>query len=350
MKPISINSLTITLEMLQIIAEIDEFKGSWQLIGRLPTQRLKALYHQATIESIGSSTRIEGAKLSDKEVALLLSHVEITFKSRDEEEVAAYAYTCQEIFNHYQEIPLTENYIQQLHSMLLKYSHKDYRHQGHYKKVPNTIAAFDKSGKTIGIILETSSPFQTSFDMHELVTWTQRMLETNMLHHLLVIGIFVVVFLAIHPFQDGNGRLSRILTTLLLLQNGYSYVPYSSLEKIIEDNKENYYKALYQTQKTLNDESPNWEPWLIFFLRSLQKQKHNLEIKVAHEEIMKKHIHELSVQILQLAHEHGRITITGLVKVLGTNRSTIKKYLAELVKDGSLIKHGKGKATWYTVA
>ncbi len=93
--------------------------------------------------------------------------------------------------------------------------------------------------------------------------------EQAQLHPLLIIAIFVVVFLAIHPFQDGNGRLSRVLTTLLLLQAGYTYVPYSSLESVIEHNKEAYYLALRHTQGTIRTDAPNWQPWLVFFLRSL---------------------------------------------------------------------------------
>ena len=104
------------------------------------------------------------------------------------------------------------------------------------------------------------------------VTRTNATFETKALHPLLVIGIFVVTFLAIHPFQDGNGRLSRILTALLLLRCGYAYTPYSSLESVIENSKQGYYLALRQTQQTLRTDNPNWQPWLVFFFRALQQQ------------------------------------------------------------------------------
>ena len=106
------------------------------------------------------------------------------------------------------------------------------------------------------------------------------------LHPLLVIAIFTVVFLEIHPFQNCNGRLSRILTTLLLLQSGYTYVPYSSLESIIEPNKKNYYLALHQTQGTIRTETPDWQPWVTFFLEALRKQKEKLESKIKRERLI----------------------------------------------------------------
>lgn len=148
----------------------------------------------------------------------------------------------------------SENHIKQLHSVLLKFSSKDKAHRGGYKKLSNNVVAFDASGKEIGVVFETASPFETPLAMEKLVSWLNRTIEDKTIHPLLVIAVFVVSFQAIHPFQDGNGRLSRILTTLLLLRFGYEYVPYISLESILEDNKDSYYKALRQTQKTLREE------------------------------------------------------------------------------------------------
>jgi len=268
-----LDSITITPDLLSLIAELDSFKASWRFLNQQP-EKLKVLRTVATIESIGSSTRIEGSKLSDKEVEQLLTHIKNrSFTTRDEEEVAGYAYVCEEIYHNFDAMPFTENTIKQLHQWLLQFSHKDTRHRGHYKKLSNNVEAFDAQGKSVGIVFETSTPFETPRHMEELVTWTQEQLEKRMLHPLLVIGIFIVVFLAIHPFQDGNGRLSRLLTTLLLLQSGYAYVPYSSLESFIERSKKSYYLALRRTQKTLRTDKVDFHPWLLFFLLCLQKQK-----------------------------------------------------------------------------
>lgn len=344
-------TLNITPEILSLISEIEEFKGAWKLFGRLAPERLQQIKKVATIESIGSSTRIEGSKLSDREVERLLSNLEThSFKSRDEQEVAGYAYVCEEIFQNYQAIVLTENIIKQLHSWLLKFSTKDQRHKGEYKKLPNHVEAFDASGNSMGIVFETTTPFETPLQMQALVDWTAKELTQKSLHPLLLIGIFAVVFLAIHPFQDGNGRLSRILTTLLLLKTGYFYVPYSSLENIIESNKESYYLALRRTQGSLHSETPDFHPWLLFFLRSLQKQKAHLEEKVARERAFMLYLPELSSQILNLIQQHGRLSIGDIAKITQANRNTLKKHLADLRGQGNILRFGKGRATWYTLA
>lgn len=344
-------SLKISPELLSLIGELDEFKGAWRALGRLAPERLQQLRKVATIESVGSSTRIEGATLSDREVEALLSRLEtFSFASREEEEVAGYAVTMETVFSSFETIPISENYIKQLHQMLLEYSSKDERHRGEYKKLPNHVEAFDYEGKSVGIIFETASPFDTPYRMEELVSWTRDQLSDKSLHPLIVVGIFVVVFLAIHPFQDGNGRLSRILTTLLLLKSGYSYVPYSSLEQVIEQHKEGYYLALRRTQGSFSESNPDWSPWLLFFLRSLQTQKRTLEAKVEREKLMRAGLSALSVAIVELVADHGRSSISEIVLGTGGNRSTIKKRIQELVKAGILVRSGKGRATWYTLA
>lgn len=245
-----LEALNITPEMLNLIGEIEEFKGAWQQLGKLAPQRLSALRKVATVESVGSSTRIEGAKLSDKEIEVLLSQItNRTLETRDQQEVAGYAFVCEQIYDHFASIPLTENAIKQLHIWLLQYTEKDERHRGEYKKIPIPIEAFNAIGKSLGILFETTSPLETPIQMQELLAWTHTAFEEKIFHPLIIIGIFIVIFLAIHPFQDGNGRLSRLLTTLLMLKRGYLYCPYSSLESIVEVNKEAYYLALQRTQR-----------------------------------------------------------------------------------------------------
>jgi Fic family protein len=348
---IKTDTIQITPEILSLIAEIDEFKGAWRALGTLAPERLSALRHVATIESIGSSTRIEGSKLSDRDVEHLLSRLEIkTFANRDEQEVAGYAEVMEMNFRAWQDIKITENHIQQLHRDLLKYSEKDAHHRGHYKKNSNSVAAFDENGKQIGIVFETASPFDTPRLMTELVDWFNRAQGDRQLHPLLAISVLVVVFLAIHPFQDGNGRLSRILTTLVLLQAGYAYVPYSSLESVIEQSKEVYYLSLRQTQGTLLTESPNWQPWILFFLRALQQQMKRLAAKVEREKIVLSNLPELSVQILDYARQHGRVSIGEMVKLTGVSRNTLKQHFRVLVEKGHLVLHGGGRSAWYGLA
>lgn len=347
---IDIEKIFISPEMVNLIAEIDEFRGAWQQMHQLAPDRLSALKKIASIESIGSSTRIEGAKLSDKKIALLLSHIDTaSFQTRDEQEVAGYAFACEKILEHFKEIPIAENAIKEMHVWLLKYSKKDERHRGEYKKIPIRIEAFDSDGNSLGILFQTTSPLETPIKMHELILWTKQSLNKKALHPLIVIGLFVVVFLAIHPFQDGNGRLSRLLTTLLMLKSGYSYVPYSSMESVIEANKESYYLALQKTQKSWQSKKPNWTPWLLFFLTCLQRQKHHLEVKISDEKKIMRELPELCVRVLELLAFHGRLGISEIEILTKANRNTLKKTLALLVKDKRIQMNGKGKGSWYTI-
>ncbi len=344
------DTIQITPALLALISEIDEFKGAWRALGTLAPERLKALRHVATIESIGSSTRIEGSKLTDRDVERLLANLEIkSFATRDEQEVAGYAEVMETIFQAWQDIPFTENHIKQLHRDLLRYSHKDERHRGEYKTLRNDVGAFDAAGKMIGVVFETATPFDTPHRMQELIAWLNEARELGHIHPLLIVAVFIVVFLEIHPFQDGNGRLSRILTTLLLLQAGYAYVPYSSLESVIENSKEGYYLALRQTQGTIRSEAPNWQPWILFFLRALQQQKRRLAAKVEREKLVLVSLPELAVQIIDHAREHGRVTIGDMIRITGASRNTLKEHFRRLQEQGYLVRHGAGKGSWYAL-
>jgi len=344
------DTIKITPEILALIAEIDEFKGAWRALGTLEPERLNALRKVATIESIGSSTRIEGSKLSDREIERLLTNLKIkSFATRDEQEVVGYAEVMDLVFRSWKDIPFTENHIRQLHRDLLSFSEKDERHRGTYKTSNNSVVAFDADGKQVGVVFETASPFETPRLMSELVEWLDEVRKLEQIHPLLMISVLIVVFLEIHPFQDGNGRLSRILTTLLLLQAGYTYVPYSSLESIIEQSKEGYYLALRQTQGTIRTSEPNWQPWITFFLRALQQQKRNLAAKVEREKLVLVTLPELAVQILDHARDHGRVTIGEMIRLSGASRNTLKEHFRNLVEKKHLIQSGAGKATWYTL-
>ncbi len=345
------DTVNITHEVLKQIAELDEFKGAWAAIGRISPERLSSLRRVATIESIGSSTRIEGTRLTDVEVEQLLGKLDIaTFASRDEEEVAGYAEVMEMVFESWRELGLTENHIKHLHRDLLQYSSKDQRHRGEYKKLDNHVEAFGPDGENLGVVFQTATPFDTPRLMAELVNWTSQSLEQGELHPLVVIALFIVVFLEIHPFQDGNGRLSRILSTLLLLRADYSYVPYSSLESVIEQSKGAYYLALRQTQVTIRSDAPDWQPWLLFFLRSLGVQKARLEQTISRERLILGSLPELSLQLLELCRERGRLTVAEAVRATAGNRNTIKDHIKSLTEANHLQRHGAGRGTWYSVA
>ncbi len=346
-------SIPLNQTLLKLIAEIDEFKGRWEELKTLSPERLTALRKIATVESVGSSTRIEGAKLTDAQVETLLSNLSTTaFASRDEQEVAGYAETMDLVFEAWPDLRVSENHIRQLHQTLLRHSTKDERHRGSYKTLPNHVVARDETGREIGVVFETTTPFDTPREMEELVRWLNKAIDEETNHPLLLIAAFVVVFLAIHPFQDGNGRLSRILTTLLLLRAGYAYVPYASMESVVEDNKDLYYKALRRTQGTLKGETPDWEPWVGFFLRCLKKQKDNLARRLDRERGQQQSDTDLpllSVEIINHLTQRERLSPAELADLTGANRNTLKVRLRELVQTGRIKRHGKARATWYSL-
>lgn len=347
---IQTQSLVFTLEMIRLIAEIDEFKGAWRALGKLAPDKLLQLKKVATIESIGSSTRIEGSQLTDRQVEFLLSGLQIqTFTTRDEQEVAGYAELMETIFLSFNDIPLTENFIRQLHGILLKYSDKDHWHRGQYKQYPNHVVATDAQGQQLGVVFETTLPLETPAKMQQLVEWAQEAFAKGELHPLIIIAIFIVCVLAIHPFQDGNGRLSRALSTYLLLKSGYQYVPYSSLEAVIEQEKKDYYLSLRQTQSTLNLPKPNWQAWIVFFLKSLKRQKDNLEAKVTREQILLSQQNQTAQFILDLLKERGRLTMGELEILSHQPRHHLRRQIEKLIQNQLIRQNGKGKGTWYTL-
>lgn len=346
----NINDIRITPDMLKKISEIDSFKTTWNGgLVRLRPEQLKSMRRIATIESVGSSNRIEGNQMSDAQIETLFRNINKTsFKSRDEEEVAGYADLINTIFDDFATIPLNENYIKQLHQILLRYSGKDVRHRGEYKKDSNRVAAFDANGNEIGSIFETATPFDTPRLMTELLDWTNRNLTDGYLHPIIVIGVFIVHFLAIHPFTDGNGRMSRALTVMLMLQHGYNYMPYASMESIIEASKSSYYLALRGTQKGICTDKVDYEPWLTFFVNALFKQKQHLESKIA--SAMATNDGKLSataMAILDLFETQNRWTTADIARTLDKNLETVKKSVQALVKRGLLKKLGTTKSAWY---
>ncbi len=360
MKLPKLDLLKPTIEIVKLIGELDEFKGRWAATQALAPDRLAALRQVATIESVGSSTRIEGVKLTNSEIEALLRGVKTySFRSRDEQEVAGYAELMEMIFASFREIPFTENHIKQLHSVLLKCSTKDDQHRGEYKKFQNSVEAFGPDGKSKGVIFQTAAPFDTPTLMKELIGWTNTQIVRRELHPLLVLAVFVVVFLHIHPFQDGNGRLSRALTTLLLLQLGYSYVPYSSFERIIEENKDSYYLALrsgqaeFEEPKSKSASKTKLKPggmnaWLVFFLKSMQKQKIALEAKMK-DELAATQMPRLSLQIIELIRSRGPSSVAEVVATTGANRNTIKVHFRDLVANGHLAAEGAGRGVRYRI-
>ena len=334
--------------ILQLISYIDGFKGKWNIVENKENRYLKELRKIATIESIGSSTRIEGATLTDKEVQELLNDIQITkLKSRDEQEVIGYYEVLELIYDNYVNMPLSESYIKQLHQMLLKYSNKDERHRGTYKFLSNKVVATYPTGEQ-RTIFATTEPALVAGEMRELVEWTNEQLEQKSIHQLIVVGNFIYDFLSIHPFQDGNGRLSRLLTTLCLLQNGYAFVQYISFENHIEQHKKAYYEALMNGQKNRGTENERINLWLIFFLESLKTLTEKLEEKYDVFKSKGGYLNDRQKLIKDFIKDNQPIKISDLAKQFPKIRmSTLKKDLQYLRVEQVLTMIGKGKGTVY---
>ena len=338
---INSNQIQINHSILKDIGELDTFNGQWPLLKNKIEFELGRLKHVSTIASIGSSTRIEGVQMSDKEIDNFLGDIESeSFLNRDKQEVLGYKNLLDEIFQSFEHIDLTENFIKQLHKILLSHSEKDEFHLGNYKKFENNVVA-KKNGKEIGIIVKTSTPFETPQKMTELIDWFNKSID---IHPLIRCGIFIVHFLAIHPFQDGNGRLSRALTTLILLKMGYEYAPYCSFESIIEANKTDYYKSLKETQKTLQSKNPDYTPWLSFFIECLKKQQ---DLLTNNKESLKAPVSKSQKRILEFAESVTTFQNNDVSEQLNMNKNTVKINLKKLVELNLLEKHGVGKGTWY---
>ncbi|MFH1559753.1 MAG: Fic family protein [Patescibacteria group bacterium] len=264
--------VNLSQEILQKIAKIDEFKGLWKGSLRLSPQTLGRLKRSVLITSTGASTRIEGSKMSDEEVARLLLGLKSTPpKGRDAQEVAGYADLLGRIFDNWKTFKITEGQILHFHIILLNFSQKDERHRGNYKTQDNKVVMRKEDGTEV-VIFEPTKPYLTKKEMDDVLGWLNEQMEKKEIHSLIIIANFIFEFLAIHPFRDGNGRLSRALTTLLLLKTGYTYVPYVSLDEIIEERKIDYYLALRQTQSKHKTKNEDITSWLNFLLDALLEQ------------------------------------------------------------------------------
>lgn len=329
------------------IAQIDELKGQWVAGVQLNTHVLARLKRSILITSTGASTRIEGARLSDEDIEKLMRGLDIQkFTDRDKQEVKGYFELLENVFNAWKTVKFSENTIKHFHKELLKYVQKDKIYRGEYKKTENKVHMIDKEGQSIGILFDTTKAFLTPKEMQELVEWTQEALHEKNFHPLLIIANFVVEFLQIHPFQDGNGRVSRILTNLLLLKSGYLYIPYVSHEKLIEDNKPDYYMALRKSQKTFKTSNETIIPWLDFFLEILFQQS-KMAISLLSEENIEKilSVKQLAVwKYLQTVEEATPKEIAQKTKI---SRPTVNQIIDKLIRLKKIERLGQGRSTRY---
>ena len=331
----------------QKIARIDELKGKWLGGVRLSPQVLGRLKKTVLITSTGASTRIEGAKLSDEDIEKLMRGISIQqFADRDIQEVQGYHELLNNVFSSWEHLHFSEGLIKHFHQELLKQVDKDTRHRGEYKKQENKVHMVDEAGQSLGILFDTTPAYLTPKEMQELVEWTLRAREIENHHPLLIIASFLVHFLQIHPFQDGNGRLSRVLTNLLMLEAGYAYMPYASHEKVIEDNKPEYYLALRQSQKTFNTKEPSIIPWIEFFLEIVYQQA-QIANALLSAESFEKLLSSTQIKVWQYLQNVREATPKELSETLDIPRSTVGQVLRKLQGLGMIERLGAGRGVRY---
>ncbi len=329
------------------IAKIDELKGQWISGASLSPQVLGRLKRSVLVTSTGASTRIEGSRLSDADIEKLMRGISIQkFTNRDKQEAQGYYELLENVFNSWKNLKFNESLIKHFHQELLKYVEKDKKHRGEYKKGENKVHMVDNAGQSIGILFDTAPAYLTPGKMCDLVEWTQKELSEDKYHPLLVIGNFLVEFLKIHPFTDGNGRLSRVLTNLLLLQAGYVYMPYVSHEKLVEDNKPDYYIALRRSQKTMGTKKEDITDWLNFFLSMVLKQS-QMAMELLSKENIEKLLSEKQIIVWRYIEQVKETSTGDIVTNTKITRPTVKQTLEVLLKLKKIERVGLGRSARY---
>jgi Fic family protein len=337
-----------TQKIIQKIGQIDQFKGEWKQLDKEENKYLKELRKIATIQSIGSSTRIEGSTLTDAEIATLIKNLKVSkLETRDEQEVIGYYDTLEVIIDNFKDIDLSISNIHSLHNLLLKYSGKDHRHRGRFKEIMNSVVATYPDGTT-KVIFNTTEPFLTETEMQELINWANNELKNKEIHPLIIIGTFIYEFLSIHPYQDGNGRLSRLLTNLLLLKSDYKFVLYVSFEHIIEQKKKEYYQALMEGQKDRKANVEKIDQWILFFLESLAELIVKLEQKMKEYRNIGGYLNDRQRKVLAYIRENQPVKISDICQYLPQySAASVKKDLQYLVAEFEIEKLGENRGTVY---
>lgn len=336
--------LPINWELVRIISQIDRFDASWTSIEKKETQSLKQLKTIATVRSVAASTRIEGSKMSDEEVEILLKEIDIAkITDRDSQEVLGYFDTLDLISESFEDITINESSIKNLHNILLKYGSKDEWHKGDYKQLSNVVEANFPDGTKHIIFKTTEAGLHTQEAMERLLKWYRNDEKT---HSLVKCAVFTYEFLSIHPFQDGNGRLSRLLSTLLLLKQGYKWIQYVSFEHEIENRKTEYYRVLRSCQSQRPNE--NITEWILFFFDALRNIQEQLMIKLENKGL-EMGLSPRKKSILTFIENNAGCKSGDIAKKLGIPNPTVKRILNEMVNRNIIERFGVGRGTNYTV-
>ena len=336
--------IEIDWDLISSISQLDRFDASWSTIEKREGQSLKQLKSIATVRSVGASTRIEGSTMSDEEVEVLLKEIDITkIEDRDSQEVVGYFETLDLISESYEDIEININSLKNLHNVLLKFSKKDEWHKGDFKQHSNSVEARMPDGTSQIIFKTTDAGFATEDAMRSLISWYDSDMKT---HPLVKSALFAYEFLSIHPFQDGNGRLSRLISTLLLLKHGYKWIQYVSFEHEIESRKTEYYRVLRSCQ--IQRPNENVSDWINLFFSALKNIQEQLMTKLDFKGVDSK-LTPKEKSILTFIGNHSGSSSGEISKKIGIPSPTVKRILSDLLGKNLIEKHGVGRGTNYTI-
>ena len=329
-------------EIIAYVAQIHEHKGKQEMFLKQKPEELEKLVEIAKVQSTEASNEIEGIRTTSTRLKQLLSE-KTTPKNRDEEEIAGYRDVLNIIHESYEYIPITSNYILQLHKIL--YSHSAKVFGGNYKNVQNYISATDSYGNTYTLFTPLA-PYETAPAIENICDEFNKAMAENEVNPLILIPIFIHDFLCIHPFLDGNGRMSRLLTTLLLYKCGYLVGKYISLEAKISKNKNLYYDALEQSQQDWHNGNDNPEAFIKYLLGIIISAYRDFEERV---DIVSNNLPAIEIikkAIVKIIGKFNKTKIIELCPTLGVK--SIESALKKLADSDLIEKHGTGKSTFYT--
>ena len=331
----------LTPEIVSYLSQIHEFKGEQTLFIESKADTLTQLVEIAKIQSTEASNAIEGIVTTSTRIKQLVEE-KTTPRNRDEQEIAGYRDVLNVIHESFDAIPITQNYILQIHKML--YSHMNNPLAGRTKSMQNYISAAYPDGHT-EILFTPFAPYETSEALDRICEEYNRVIGNLEVEPLIIIPIFIHDFLCIHPFNDGNGRMSRLLTTLLLYQNGFYIGKYISLEAKISKNKDLYYSAMSQSQMGWHEGKEDALPFIKYILGTILASYKDFEERTS---LVQEKLPALEMVRMASKSKIGRFNKQDIRELCPTlSDSSIEGALRKLVAAGELKKEGKGKSTCY---
>lgn len=328
-------------EILGLVSGIHEYRGKQELYLAQKPAVLDKLVEVAKVQSTESSNAIEGIFTSNTRLNQLMQS-KTTPRNRDEEEIAGYRFVLDMIHESYEYIPISSNYILQLHQNLYRFTNRSIG--GHFKNSDNHIVARDENGIE-HVIFQPLSPLETPIAIDRICEEFNRVSATEEVDTLLLIPIFIHDFLCVHPFNDGNGRMSRLLTTLLLYRAGYVVGRYVSLEKKIADLKDLYYDSLNMSQNGWHEGEDDPTPFIKYILKTIIAAYKDFEERIEIIDIKEPAIEQVRAAVYKKIGKFTKGEIMEMCPKLG--RASVENSLTALVKEEVLERRGSGRGTYY---